>query len=383
MPFCICCGNKLTEEANFCPNCGFRAHEQPHSPNPFDYDEDVDILRELSLPLEDNVSSPEPPSDEQEALYAREECIFPQEPPVPSEVADTPHHTARHAAIVALAFALSLLLVAMSAVCSFRLASAKERLYKIVSRCDLSEFPAATLIADASADTDLVCWLRGMLIRLDSAWETVSERDLERYLDAFIKPFLAEKLGEFSDDLFAGRAQASISKKELTKLLASGRDYLEVELGIPLSDAQLARIVSWLVASGVTDYADMQYWNWQYPKLLPAIRLFSSWWFLALLGAFSLLAACVIVSLAHSAERSLRVLGAVTTSVGTILAILSFLSIFSPTLWLGICRDNATAAFLLQTLLRAGISVTLGIFSVGIVLLAARAILVRMCKKAV
>lgn len=245
MPFCTCCGNKLTEEANFCPNCGIRTHGDGVPDDPF-----------------------APPNAEQTSLA--DTPLTPAERPEVSPPPTLPKRkprarmrmrAARQFFSGVVCVVLAVLIVSLTVLAQLRVATSPDALSHFLLECDLSALPARSLIRTAADGESIVQWLHTMLVKIDPAWKTVSERALERYLDAYIKPFAAEKLSCLASNAYSGRSETCITKKELTTLLDSGKEYLFSELGYDLTEDSRTRTVAWLAASGVTDYTDLGYWD--------------------------------------------------------------------------------------------------------------------------
>ncbi len=356
MPFCTCCGNDLNEDANFCPNCGARVRAMD-AHDPF-------------APPTDGAFSPEPP-----------DTPAPQAMPYLLEEVPEPASPARHCILAAvLCILLALFLSAMCALGALHCASRGQYLAEFVRNCDLSSLPADVLINNAAQDENLAEWLLRTLTRLDPAWEAMDERAFSRYLDAYIKPFVAEQIAAFAADIDAGRVQERITKKELTNLLESSRDYLASEFGIVLSSESIARTVSWLAECGVTDYADLKYWDWQYPALLGTVRLMTSRALFALGCLLSVLCICLLGASMHSARHALCLAGGTMSVIGSAAAIACLCSAFPLDAWLRIV-PNASLALLVQQLLRAGIPCAVGIALAGFGLLIVCAILARIRRK--
>lgn len=361
MPFCTCCGNKLTEEANFCPNCGIRTHGDGVPDDPF-----------------------APPNAEQTSLA--DTPLTPAERPEVSPPPTLPKRkprarmrmrAARQILSGVVCVVLAVLIVSLTVLAQLRVATSPDALSHFLLECDLSALPARSLIRTAADGESIVQWLHAMLVKIDPAWKTVSERALERYLDAYIKPFAAEKLSCLASNAYSGRSETCITKKELTTLLDSGKEYLFSELGYDLTEDSRTRTVAWLAASGVTDYTDLGYWDWQYPSALPTFRLITSRLTMVMLGIFAVLTVWLLGNIRRSLSETLRLLSAVLLCIGAVFSAASFFALLPVSTWSGFYRTAPTAALLAQAYFRTSVAVPITVFAVGILALLTRTILLR------
>lgn len=354
MPFCSCCGNELNEDANFCPKCGARVRE-------------CDVYDPFAPPTEGDVPSPETPAPEKMAYLVEE---MPEARP-----------KSRHRVLAGvLCILLALFLSATVTLGAIYRASRPNYVATFVRNCDLSSLPASVLIENASSDEMLSQWLLRMLIQLDPAWSQMDARDFSRYFDADIKPFIADQFSEFASDLSEGRAQARITKKALTQAITSTREHLSSEFGITLSDESIARTVAWLDASGVTEYADLKYWDWQYPALVGLARLITSRALVILAGVMSLLCVCLLGATMANTRKALVLAGGTMSIVGGGAVIACLFSAFPLGTWLQVVT-NAPIALLLRELLRAGTPCALAIAGAGLAVLLACALTARLGRK--
>lgn len=354
MPFCTCCGNELNEDANFCPKCGARVRE-------------CDVYDPFAPPSDGELPSPEPPA--------------PQKIPYLVEEVPESRPRSRHRVLAGiLCILLALFLSATAVLGALYRASRPNYIATFVRNCAFSSLPASVLIENAAPGEMLPQWLLRMLVQLDPVWSQMDARDFSRYFDADIKPFIAEQFSAFASDLCEGRAQARITKKALTQAITSGRAHLSSEFGIILSDESIARTVAWLDESGVTEYADLKYWDWQYPALVGLARLITSRWLVVLAGVMSLLCICLLGASMANTRQALTLAGWTMGIVGGGAVIACLFSAFPLGAWMQVVT-NAPIALLLRELLRAGMPYALTIAGVGCAVLLACALTARLRKK--
>lgn len=191
-----------------------------------------------------------------------------------------------------------------------------EGLEALVEALDLSDIEAYPVILDANRGESVTKWLKRTMEDQNIALGTLTSRELEKYLDQEIKPFIAEKLGEFARDFHSGNMSASVTEKEVTRMLEKSADYLREKHGLVLSQEQWRQIAQWVGTFGLYELADMETLAWSLrDEGLTLARLVNSWVAVGVMGILALL--CVFL-LARTTGSTLRTLG--NTGVALLLA---------------------------------------------------------------
>lgn len=259
-----------------------------------------------------------------------------------------------------------------------RMATTEEAVSHIVDDIPLSSIPADVLIANAPKNKDLVEWLYGRLCDQYTDWESISEDELEEYLDAEIKPFVAEKLSQFLDDLYSNNRDASVTKKEIKKLLISSSDFLYTEFDFYLPETQCEKLSEWIDGFGMSEMADMDYLEDEYGTILTWAYWLTSWYAIALFGILALLMVFLLARTTRSTVRTMGSAGGTLTVLGSILGLVTVVSLL-PDFWQVLCGGMVIISVPTAGILAESCMVTLSVLGGGVITLLIRKLL--MCIK--
>ncbi len=256
-----------------------------------------------------------------------------------------------------------------------RMATTGEALEDIIEGISLSEIPASTIIGDADEDVTMTQWLREELVKLDPAWEDLSEDDLEQFLTDQVKPFIAEAAQDFFGDIYSDRHSASVTRKDVKKLLMDSASYLDSEFSFTLYESQCDEIVTWLTGFGLFGIADMEYLHGEFPGILTAIYWGTSYYAIALLGILALLMIFLLAKTTRSTIRTMGSAGSMLTLAGAVPGVATFLAVLLPQVWTSICGGQPLVSILTAGLLAAGYIITLAVLGAGVLTLVVRRLL--------
>lgn len=339
MPFCHQCGNRVPEDAKFCATCGAKvvpAVEEPVLAPPVEESVIVPVVEEpvYELPVQEPVY--QQPVEYPAAPVVEEAPVFtaPAEPEyVPpvversapakekvSLVSKKPLGIGKIILVVCLCVLTFIFATATLATLCVQSIANEDTVALILEEVDLSEMAASTIIGNADEDDNIVDWLRAELIKRDPAWENLSTKEMEDFIDSQIKPFLAEEGAEFLEVMLTGKGEASIDIKDIRKLVSSSSDYIFEEYGVYVTDGMQEDIVSWVDSYGIEEYASTEYLEEEIPEIMEIIPLVASALPLAIFGGLTALFLVLILLTNKSLIRNLNSVGIVATLVGILFA---------------------------------------------------------------
>lgn len=122
----------------------------------------------------------------------------------------------------------------------------------VVMNVDLTEIPAAEVIANADPDTSMAQWIADSIEKSYVVDVDIDENDVQEFLeDSSILPFIAEKASAYMDGIRTGSEDAAISEEELEDLLWDNRDEIEDLVGIPLTQSDVDKVVNQASSKGM------------------------------------------------------------------------------------------------------------------------------------
>lgn len=328
MPFCPNCGGQISEDAKFCASCGTKiappAVEEPvYAP----------VVEEpVYAPVEE-----EPvyiPENQAAPIYvAPVETV--EEPPVverakPEKVSLITKKPLGIGKKILVGFLWILAFVfGLATIATFCVRSAvnEDTIAMILEEVDLSEIAATALISNADEDDTIVDWLREELIARDPNWERLSTKDLEDFINTQIKPFLAEKAGEFLEVILTGKGEASIDKKDIRKLVENSVDFIEEEYGVTVTDAMADDLVEYIDSftgedgESFSEVASTEYLKEQYPNIMENIPVVASVLPMVIFGALTVIFLVLILVVNKSLIRNLNSVGSLATVLGAVYSI--------------------------------------------------------------
>lgn len=214
--FCPNCGTHLAAGAQFCPGCG--------SP--------------VSAPAP--VAAPTP---------------APAAPPAPAK-AKKVKKTRRTAGISILCVLMGLCVFLTIGLLTLRTAANPENLgssvQDMVLEVDLTQIPASELITNAEAGQSMAEYIAQEIQRSYVVEIHVDEEDVQTFLeDSEFMPFIAEKLGDYVEDVRNDRRGKGISEKELSDLMWDNRRDIEKLVGIPLTQTDIDNVIQKMDEQGL------------------------------------------------------------------------------------------------------------------------------------
>lgn len=256
-----------------------------------------------------------------------------------------------------------------------RTATSPEGLEKMVENLELSDIAAYPFILDAQPGESLTHWLQDALAEKNDVWASLSHREFEKYLGEEIKPFISDKLGEFARCFHSGNGTASVTEKEMTRMLEKSGDYLEEKYGLQISQQHWQQIANWIGTFGLYELADMELLTGFFGGWITLARFADSWVAVGLLGILSLLCIFLLAKTTHSSIRTLGNTGTALTLAGLIPGAALALATLSPQIWNDLLGQIELLSAVSGSVLNLGRMGILTVFGGGILLLVIRWVL--------
>lgn len=256
-----------------------------------------------------------------------------------------------------------------------RTATSPEGLEKLVEDLELSDIAAYPFILDSRPGESLTRWLQDALAEMNSDWSNLSHREFEKYLDEEIKPFISEKLGEFARCFHSGSHTASITEKEMIRMLEKSGDFLEEKYGLQISQGQWQQIADWIGTFGLYELADMEVLTEIFGGWVTLARFVDSWVAVGLLGILSLLCIFLLARTTRSSIRTLGNAGTALTLAGLIPGAAWVLATLSPRGWNELLGQIELLSAVSDAVLDLGRMGILTVFGSGVLLLVIRWVL--------
>ena len=430
MAFCIQCGNPLGADARFCARCGARVEPiSPVVPTPVEEAPSVQPVYSpvasaapVSAPAEPVFVPEEPVSVSQEPVSVSEEPAFtpesqfepvyapavqeepvrevPQSQPVwqaepvqtiyegpvyadPPEPAYVPPVKAERKPLVAkkpLSIGKKILVVFLSifafifgtatvmALC-LRFTLTADNVAAFIGNVNLSEVKASTVFTDAEEDDSLSEWAISLLEEQGVDCSILSDKDVDKFLETCILPFIEDEAKEFASALLTGKGKASLTTKEIRELVDDCREYLWEEHKVYVTVEAEDAVVEWIESYGVTEMANTKYLEKEYGDILDTARMVLSWAAVAVFGFLTFLMLLFIWLTNKSIIRNLNTTGTVATVIGAMFAVFTLIQLALPDLLLTICGNIDLLYSAVSLVITSGTVVILSTLGAGIFLL--------------
>ena len=411
--FCPKCGGKLPENAKFCGKCGTPISQAPVvRPEPIAAAEPEPVIPVQPEPIAAAEPEPVVPVQPEPIATAEPEPVVPVQPepiaaaepepvvpvtPVQPELKPAPAPVAveepapqpakgkkpakkyalprRGAGRTILAVLLCILIFIFSFVAimlsELRVASSGSTLANSLSSAmkdiDLKNVSASTLIAgETDPDKTLSDWVVEQINDNYSDRIEISGKDLDTFMDqSTIGPFLYEKLGACTNDIFTGSGESGITTQELEDLLKENAPLVEEVFDLELSDADIERIAANVEESGTLNYFSAQSLKQEAAPVYYAIQIGLSWWVIGFVVFLALVFVLLLALVNKQALRTCGDVGITLTVAGSILALVGLASKVLPV----ISAELGIFGTVAGVLLFGGIIPALAALSAGIVLI--------------
>lgn len=419
MAYCSNCGNNLPEGAKFCSRCGAAQRNVISVPVavPVEAAPQVPAAEPMVAPAtvpEVNTHTAEPAAEAPEvtqgapAYEQAEEPFYtqapvytqpaqPYVPPVynntgydapkpkykaPKEkvplFAKKPLGFGKGLLVVILCILLFVSSIGAALIGTIRMATQPEAITELVTGVSLSDIPADLFYLDADQfgeDADLLDVIHADLCNMNPAWEELSTKKLEKYLQEVILPFAAEEINDVIDDIYRGKTSAAVTMKEVSKLLRNSAEYLADLADFELTEELQEAILNDMVSDQVFDMVDMEYLQETYDSVMNIIHWSTSYITMAIFGAIALLCIVLLALLTRCPIRTLGTTGGTLLASSLIPSVINLIPLVLPGVWVSICGGQQFLADILEALMAPVRLIPLAILGGSVALLVIRKIL--------
>lgn len=186
-------------------------------------------------------------------------CIVAVPEPAPAPVPAKPpkvKKVRRSAGISVLCVLMSLCILLTVALLTLRTATRQDTLEtaveEMVGDLDLTQIPASELMSNAESGQSMAGYIAHEIERSYVVEINVDEDAVQTFLeDSDFMPFIAEKLGEYVDDVRNDRRGSGLSEQELTDLMWDNRTQIEELVGIPLTQTDIDNVIQRMDQQGL------------------------------------------------------------------------------------------------------------------------------------
>ncbi len=304
--FCYNCGTPLQEGAKFCKSCGtpvlaaepavaaepeaapvIPASQLPKTPEPEapvipqeetpvepEAIEEPASVEEEAAPIEEAptpIEEPAPIGEEPTPVYIPVQSVdIPAEPSSPVATVTAPKeikgYRKRGAWRTVLAIPLCIFVFLFSLL-SLLVWDANQLLQGdkladvvtgTIEGMDLTEIKAADIVGDKmdiqDKDASIIEWAIAEIAETSEGTIKVTKKEVQKFLkESNIYSFITETLNAYTDEFFKDGDEASVSKKELTKLFKDNAELAEEIFGVKIGDEEIDYFVNSLEESGVLE----------------------------------------------------------------------------------------------------------------------------------
>ena len=420
--FCPKCGGKLPENAKFCGKCGAPipqapvvqpepvAAVEPEPIVPVQPEPIVAVKPEPITPVQSEpfaAVEPEPivPVQPEPVAAVKPELIAPAQPePKPAAPVQPKPAPVRTAAPVAVEepvpqlaksetpskkdplprrgagrTILAVLLCTLIFIWSFftivlsevRVATSGSTLTNSLSSAmkdiDLKDISASTLIAgETDPDKTLSDWVVDQIEANYNGRIEVSDTDLDAFIDqSTVGPFLYEKLGAYTHDIYTGSSESGVTAQELEVLLKENAPLIEEVFDLELSDAEIRKIAATAEEAGTLNYLSAEALKQEAAPVYYAAQIGLSWWVIGFAVCQVLLFVLLLALVNKQALRTCGDVGITLTVASGILVLAGLASKILPVF----SAELGTFGTVAGILLFGGILPALAALGAGIVLI--------------
>ncbi len=434
--FCYNCGAPLQEGAKFCISCGTPVlpaeppvaaepevvpvtpvavepeapvtevldavqEEAPLEPEAAPaVEETVSLVDETAVILEEPAPVVEEPAP---AYIPPEPAYIPPEPAAPVATAAAPKKIKgyrkrgawRTVAAIPLCILIFIFSFASLLVWDVNQIFQGEQLAEVITdtidNMDLTEIKAVDVVGDKmdieNKDDSIIEWAIAEIAETSEGTIDVTEKDVRKFLkESTIYPFITEVLNAYTDEFFKNGDEASVSKKELTKLFEENAELAEEIFGVKVGDKEIEYFVNSLEESGVLETLEPGGMKHALGGVYDAFQYVQ--YLIVALIVFLLLTALFIFLLALNNRNILRTCGDVGILL-TIIGVMMTAVALAGNLIASLIPGESIALTLVTTLLDSFLMSTLipalAVLGLGVVLIVAqivgKKILVKSAKK--
>lgn len=393
MKFCTKCGTPLKAGARFCAACGNKipvAAEQPkaaEAPQVIEQPVAVEEVKPVRQPVvaEAPKSAPQPVQKPVQPAKAPVQ----KQPKAPKKsklsLSKRSGGTVMLATLVCVfVFLFSILLTAVVGLRNATTrASGKELAKTIIENVDITEVPAASLIADEDYEGSVADWIVEQAQAQSNIKEQFNKSDLADYLeDSEMVKQLSERIGALIWNIREDNRDKILDADELRELLEQDRRTIREHLNFELSDRDINNIINEMEEAEVFDYLNVRQLRREVPGAVYAVQYGLSIWAVLIVAAL-VVGFIVLLCLVNrwNILAILKDLGITLTVSGALLTIPTlFLVLFSGLVFQGaelvIAIDEIISSLAGYLLVPAAI-----MLAVGIVFTVVRALLKKVAVK--
>jgi len=387
--FCAACGNKIVQPAEEVHSAPVEAPKPPQQPVAVEAPKNVEqpVIAEEPKIVQQPVQKPVQPAKAPAQKPAKAPVQKQPKAPKKSKLSLSRRSGGTLVLATLVCVFVFLFSIVLTGVIGLRNATTKESgkaLAKtIIENVDITEVPAASLVADEDYEGSVADWIVEQAQAQSNIKEQFNKSDLADYLeDSEMVKQLSERIGALIWNIREDNRDKILDADELRELLEQDRRTIREHLNFELSDRDINNIINEMEEAEVFDYLNVRQLRREVPGAVYAVQYGLSIWAVLIVAAL-VVGFIVLLCLVNrwNILAILKDLGITLTVSGALLTIPTlFLVLFSGLVFQGaelvIAIDEIISSLAGYLLVPAAI-----MLAVGIVFTVVRALLKKVAVK--